>query len=459
MIRFLPRTLRVRVTILFAFVFGFISGGAGIVTYLHLASDLYRRVDQELQNKAEYIENLIAGSREVNIPWETITRGIHDETETSSLLHYVQVFRAGDDSMVVNSRKDLPDISSIASAMKGTIVDVELESQQLRVLKGNAGAYRIYICSPIDIVVHAMEEIRRTYFIFLPLALLLASACVYLITGQALKPITIAARTAEKITSHNLEERLPPPKRDDEVGELVHTLNRMIERLENAFTHITQFTADAAHELHTPLTILRGEVEVALRKKTLEPTSLKLLQSNLDEVNRLISIVESLFTLARLDAKKLMVESESVDLAMLLDQVYEKAIVLAEPKNITVELSRNEHVVINGDTYRLIQLFINLITNAIRYTPEGGSIMLACWKEAQFAHISVRDTGIGIPAADLEKIFNRFYRVDKARSREMGGSGLGLAIVQWIVDLHKGKINVESEVGKGSTFEVQLPLV
>jgi signal transduction histidine kinase len=184
----------------------------------------------------------------------------------------------------------------------------------------------------------------------------------------------------------------------------------------------------------------------------------RLLQSNLEEVNRLISIVEDLFTLSQMDNSRLPIEFSRVDLVSLLEGLYERARVLAEPKNIVVESTLDGPLLVSGDPYRLIQLFLNLLNNAIRYTPAGGRISLSCGREAATAWVRVRDTGIGIPEKDLELIFDRFYRVDKARSREEGGKGLGLSIVKWIVNAHQGTITVQSEMGKGSMFEVRLPI-
>lgn len=458
MIRLFPRTLRLRITLLFTIVFGIISGGAGMITYLHLHDNLYERIDRDLFEKMKQVNKLISQSRLDIEAWESINSRIHEETESSNFIHFVQIVRTADRGLIVNSRKDQRDFTHRMDESAENPCNVEANNIHFRVYRYKDHDYEIYVASPIDIVVHTFNVIQATYFIFLPLALLIASISVFIIIQRSLKPITIATRTAESITSTNLEERLPPPVLDDEVGELVNTLNHMIARLEDAFNQITQFMADAAHELHTPLTILRGELEVALRRHDLEKNSVRLLQSNLDEVNRLINIVESLFTLARIDAKQLPIEFAPVELDVLLHELYNKALVLAEPKNISVQLARNDAVVVNGDTYRLIQLFLNLINNAIRYTPEGGTITLSSENLQSRARVRVSDTGIGIPQSELEKIFNRFYRVDKARSREMGGSGLGLSIARRVVDLHHGSISVQSEEGKGSTFEVILPM-
>ena len=180
--------------------------------------------------------------------------------------------------------------------------------------------------------------------------------------------------------------------------------------------------------------------------------------SNLEELLRLSSIVESLMTMSKADFSQQEVQVEEVRLKDLIAELYEDGLIIALKKDIGVELRKNEDVVIIGDRLRLHQLLLNLLDNAIKYTPEHGHVSVASERQNGFVRVQVQDTGVGIPREELKKVFDRFYRVDKARSREMGGSGLGLAIAKWIAELHRGHIDVESEVGKGSTFTVYLPL-
>jgi len=215
---------------------------------------------------------------------------------------------------------------------------------------------------------------------------------------------------------------------------------------------------DASHELRTPLTIMRGEVELALRSTKDPEEYRRVLVSNLEELVRLSSIVESLMTMSKADFSQEDVQYEEVHLKDLIAELYEDGMIIALKKHIGVELRKNEDVVIVGDRLRLHQLLLNLLDNAIKYTPEYGHVYVASERQNGFVKVEVRDTGVGIPRNELKKVFDRFYRVDKARSREMGGSGLGLAIAKWIVELHRGHIEVESEPGKGSTFTVYLPL-
>ncbi len=458
MIAFLRRNLRRRITLWFTLVFGLITGIPGYLTYEHLKQDLYRHVDRDLAEKMRSVLRVMDRVQPEQASREFISGVFSGGTGGGEYLHYVQAKRHGDSIPVINTRPEGGDFIRAAARSGTNPCDATIGKGEFRVYRERHGDYEVSVATSMALLLHGLREIRSTYLYTFPLALLAASLFIYVIATRAFDPITAAARRAEKISAYNLQERLPPARHPDEVGELVDTLNRMIGRIQEGFGRIARFTQDAAHELQTPLTILRGELEVALRSAPAGERQHHLIRSNLEEVNRLISIVEDLFTLSQMDNNRLPIEFARVSLESLLEGLHEKALVLAKPKNICVELVDGEPLTVLGDTYRLIQLFLNLINNAIRYTAEGGRITLACEREGEYARVRVQDTGIGIPASELERIFDRFYRVDKARSREEGGTGLGLSIVKWIVGAHRGTIDVRSEVGKGSVFEVRLPL-
>jgi len=308
-----------------------------------------------------------------------------------------------------------------------------------------------------------------------------------------LKPVDRVTQTARMITSQNLNQRIQTLKVKDEISRLIDTFNEMISRLDQSFRQIKQFTTDASHELKTPLTILKGEVEVALRKKRTLYEYEQILESNLEEIDRMSKIVEDLLLLSKADIGEIRLNREEIHLPRFISGLTEQMKILAQPKNIRIEISNHQNEIhVLGDALRMRELFINLIENGIKYTEAGGSILITLTietdpppdlehgpakrealrraggsvnsmtpkerKAVAFAKIIVADTGIGIALEDQEKIFNRFFRVDKARSREQGGSGLGLSICKWIVEAHQGEITVESEPGKGSSFIVRLPL-
>jgi len=274
------------------------------------------------------------------------------------------------------------------------------------------------------------------------------------IVRKSLKPIDDITKTAQKIEAENLTPRFEMPKTGDELSQLASTLNEMIDRLELSLQQIRQFTADASHELRTPLTVIRGQTEVILRRERSTEEYRQVLESNLEEMEWMSRMIDNLLTLSRADAGQLQIELEPVQLKRLVVEAYEECNVLAEAKKLSVFLDKIEAALVYGDEMWLRQVLVNLIDNAVKYTPEGGKIWLSLEVEAGYVKLTVKDTGIGIPEEDLPKIFDRFYRADKARSRQMGGSGLGLSIVNWIVSAHKGCVEVTSRLGKGSCFTI-----
>ncbi len=299
------------------------------------------------------------------------------------------------------------------------------------------------------------------YFIFLFLVPIAVAVSVFgglALANRALAPVHGITMRARRITAENLDQTVPVKNEKDEIGQLTATINDMIRRLHDSFAQVRQFSADASHELRTPLTVMRGEIELCLRNPKTPDQYRHVLESSLEEILRMSKIIDNLLTLGKADIGAAEVTFSEVELKELVAELYEDSVVLAEQKEICVELKEASPIVIVGDRVRLRQLFLNLVDNAIKYTPEGGHVWLSVRRENGSAVFEVQDTGIGIPAGEQQKVFNRFYRVDKARSRERGGSGLGLSIAKWIAELHRGSISVASEHGKGSTFTVRLPL-
>ena len=304
------------------------------------------------------------------------------------------------------------------------------------------------------------ESMRNLVVVFLVLgpSLLLAAALVgFFLAGKAFKPIREIARTTRHITVNNLDERITVPAARDDISQLATTINGMLDRLSLSFQKTAQFTADASHELRTPLTIMQGELEIALRGERSTSEYIDTLGSSLEEVERMSRIVNDLLLLSKSDMGQEMTRHDPVDLKAVLDGLLPHFKVLAEAQQIEFSSSLSEVDTIFGDQLRLRQLLVNLLTNAIRYTSAEGKVNLTLKNVDSGVEVAVADTGIGIPAEDIPRIFDRFYRADKARSRQYGGSGLGLSIVKSIVNAHEGVIKVDSVVGEGSVFKVTLP--
>jgi heavy metal sensor kinase len=295
---------------------------------------------------------------------------------------------------------------------------------------------------------------------FSPLALLVLSLGGWFLAGRALSPVVRLTRAARRINAENLNQRLPVEDTRDEIAHLAETFNAMLARLEASFRKIKQFSGDASHELRTPLTILRGETEVALRWAKEPEEFRKMLESNMEEIDRMGRIIEDLLLLAKSEAGGLPMECKEFSLSDMLQDLYMQGRTLGESKGIEVLLDMNvaEEIRIRGDELRIRQMLLNLIVNGIKYTPAGeGRLAITLSLEGDNVSVAIVDSGIGIPEEHLPHIFDRFYRIDEARNRENGGTGLGLAIVKWIVEAHEGKILVRSNPGEGSTFTVLLP--
>lgn len=292
----------------------------------------------------------------------------------------------------------------------------------------------------------------------LPVVAAIAIGGGYFLIKRALTPVDQIAATAERIGSHNLSQRLPVANTGDELERLSITLNHMIQRLEEAFQHSRRFMADASHELRTPLTVLRGELETFVQEPSLAVEVRERLGSALEELERLVNIVEGLFAISRLDAGEAQAESVKFDLGKLAAATTDQMSLLGEDKNIKISCAAANDVWVEGDRARMKQVVVNLLDNAIKYTPEGGAIGLKVGTRDNKALLEVADNGIGIPTESLPRVFERFYRVDEARSRELGGAGLGLSIVKSICTAHHGRVEATSTPGQGSVFRVELPL-
>jgi heavy metal sensor kinase len=308
----------------------------------------------------------------------------------------------------------------------------------------------------IESVLHGLI---LTLLLGLPVVVVVAIGGGYLLMQRALRPVDEITRTAKLITSRNLSERLPVSNTGDEIERLSVSLNDMIVRLDESFQHVSRFSADASHELRTPLTILHGELEAIVQQPSLAPETREAVGSALEETKRLARIVESLLAISRLDVGEVWMEREQLDFADLTVTTAEQMRLLAEDKGITLRCDAPRRVEIEGNRTRLKQVVVNLLDNAIKYTPENGAVEVRVSATNGNAVLEIEDTGVGIPTEALPHVFERFYRVDKARSRQMGGTGLGLSIVKSICAAHGGRVDVESAEGKGSRFRVELPLI
>jgi heavy metal sensor kinase len=311
----------------------------------------------------------------------------------------------------------------------------------------------------IESIRHVLRSLLLILFLATPIILVVAAIGGYFLMSRPLRPVVVLTEQAERIGRKELGERLPVIPTGDELERLSLALNRMIERLEEALAHNHRFSADASHELRTPLTIIRGELESLIQIPSLPATIMEGIGSALEESNRMAKIVHSLMTISRLDCGGEQIELAPVDLVDIVSVTLDHMGLLAEEKRISLRFRPGPATYVTGDSMRLKQIVVNLVDNAIKYTPDGGDVSVFVTAEEKKAVLTVTDTGIGIPAASLPMVFDRFYRADQARSRESGGTGLGLSIVKAICSVHGGTAFVESTEGRGTTFRIELPLL
>lgn len=313
------------------------------------------------------------------------------------------------------------------------------------------------VAEPLSVVDEGMRRLRRDFIAGVPLVLLLASIGGYFLARKTLSPIALMNQQTQRITAENLSARLDVMNEHDELGGLAATINHLLARLEHSFSEQQRFVADASHELRTPLAVLRGETEVALSQTRIVEDYKASLNLIKDEAERLSHIVEDLFILARQPLDQPRMVKEPVSLNELVGECARAAQVLAAQKELKVTVNAPVPLTIDGDEELLQRMILNLLDNAVKYTAARGEIGIELAASKGDARIMVRDSGIGIPKEAQPRVFDRFYRVDKARSRAMGGAGLGLSIAHWIATAHGGRIMVESQAGQGSTFTVELP--
>jgi two-component system OmpR family sensor kinase len=340
--------------------------------------------------------------------------------------------------------------------------DLYISKVHLRVLSaplevGGRSVGVIQAATPLSVV----DVIRRTLLTILVAvtvsSMVLAALASWLSIGPALAPLKTATATAEQIIrADDLSRRIPyTGPANDEIGTLIRAFNRTLGRLENLFTTQQRFLADVSHELRTPLTVIKGNADLIRKLKVADEESLTSIE---EEADRLTRLVGDLLLLAKAESGKLQLNLTLVELDTVLLEVFHEMRVLAGDK-ISFKLTDIDQILVNGDRDRLKQVLINLVSNAIEYTPQGGKVFLSLARTGEQARLIVRDTGPGIPAGDLPHIFDRFYRGEKSRTRSKStGFGLGLSIAHWIIDHHGGRVEVDSQDGKGTTFCIWLPI-
>jgi heavy metal sensor kinase len=450
-------SIRWRLTRWNTLAFALALAGFGGLFYLFLWQALHRQVDRTLTAGFELLRSDPALAAN---PDRRLDYWVEEFKEHQNI--WCAVFQP--DGTVYMKHPDLANAAVPFPALDGAgqwegTVSLEALGRQ----RGNAERLRIGQREWVVLLLAPLGEVDRELRVTL-MALLVAGTIMVLASGglayalarKALAPMEHLRRSTEAITADRLDRRLPVLNPHDELGRLSATINAMIARLEQSFAEIRRFTADASHELRTPVTLIRTEAEVAYRDLP-GPEGCQVLIGNiLEECQRMTHLTDQLLTLAREDTGMNRPLREPLDLTRLVLEIGDALRPLAESREQQLRAVGDQPVWVDGDPARLRQVFVNLIDNAIKYTPEGGRIDVAVRKEGADAVVTIEDTGVGIPAEHLPHIFDRFYRVDRARSRAEGGTGLGLSIARSIVIAHGGQIDLVSTPGKGTVCTVRL---
>jgi len=443
------KSIRTRLTLWYLAIIVILLLMFSSVAYFMLYYNLYNNLDNSLQNRANSLSGatmVIPRSNELLMSFDangTMTQQIGGVTVDASKLSGL--------------------ITKAVAGQNTYLTATGTENQQVRLYA--TAFFNPFNGQPVVIVVGQttteITDVLHTFIYVIVFAMVgvivLAGLGGLFLAERALKPVQQITKTAQNIEGSDLSQRIDV-KSDDELGRLASTLNEMIGRLEESFNRQRQFTADASHELRTPLAIVQAEATLALSKERTPDDYRKSLETISQESDYMSSVISKLLFLARSDAGKEQLNFEGVELKELITGLSANIEVLAQDKEIKFAVDAKEELTVNGDKVKLRQLFINILENAVRYTPADGLISVSLVKQESNAVVSISDTGIGIPPEHLPHIFERFYRVDKARARADGGVGLGLAIAKIIAESHKGTITVASEVGKGTTFTISLPL-
>lgn len=475
-------TLRGRLTAWYSVALALTLAAFAAVLYVDRRSASYQDLDQRIQSEASLTAGILAESYRA--------RGVLVRADTAGrpvlIADLAALLEAVPDFLVITAHDgSLLFASSDARALTFQQVEQLRRLASAPVSGRTSGALRLDPDGPkIHYAVHYVtdagpqfgailaganvrsaelgpEQLLSTFALILPLGLVVALLMGTWIASRALAAVDQIITEVREITDgRSLHRRLAEPVVKDELGRLAETLNQMMTRLERSFAALRRFTADASHELKTPLTVLRGGVERAITTPNLPQETLAALEETLQEIKRMTELVDALLTLARADEGIAPLHREPVDLRGIVAEVQETGELLAEQAGVTMEVATPpEPIIVSVDASRIRQLILNLLTNAVKYTPPGGSVRMQLGPANGRVALSVADTGVGIAPGDLPHIFDRFWRADSARTRtgERPGTGLGLAICKWIAEAHGGQIDVVSRPGRGTTFTVMLP--
>jgi signal transduction histidine kinase len=444
--------LRLKVTLWAVMV-----GGVALVVFggilgVSLHYTTLDHLDNTLRSEADAFFQSLDKRREP-MPW-------HDDSEVRKLFATVRslyVFHVEQPPGSIVFRSRSFGIDRFPDAKSADPFTMRLNDDNVRVLQVTRGDARVSIAADFGPLEHVERTLWLSYSILLPLTLILIAIGGSWLSRKALRPVEELTAAAERITAQQTGQRLPSPGTRDEIGHLTEILNAMIERIQQSYEQARRFSADASHELKTPLTIIRGEIEAALRSSKLSPPQEKTMLNLQEETGRLIQIVEGLLLLSQADAGKLKLDLRPVDLCTMLDDLLEDVEILAAPRGIKLQSQFAKEVVVNGEPQFLRQLLLNLFDNAIKYNVPDGEIHTELTTDGDMAVFTISNSGTQIERGERERIFDRFHRAERSRDRSRGGQGLGLSICREIARAHGGEISYVPTHTGWTSFQLKIP--
>ena len=455
MIRIQPRSVRVRLTLWYIAVMLLVLGVYAGAVYTFIQDNSSHLLDERLHVDFDWASDMLAQRPDGSIaPYEETGEGDSP---------WLKVYSLDGDLLFETPearRHPVPESNKYAAKADERIVTVPGIMPPYRVMSGGAriGGRPVIVQVALSegAIMQDLQQLLYILLLGLPIAVVTAGVGGYVLARRALAPVDRMAERARSINAEHLNDRLPVDNPDDELGRLATVFNETLTRLESSFEQMRRFTTDASHELRTPLTAIRSVGEVGLRGRRDEAAYREIIGSMLEEVDRLALLVDRLLTLSRADTGQAQLSVDMVDIPELAEEIAEQLGVLAEEKNQSIKVQSQMVPRWIGDRVMLRQALLNLVDNAIKYSPVGGSIEILVTQSTEGTLIDVTDTGPGIPADLRSRVFDRFYRVDKARSRANGGTGLGLAIAKWAVEVNGGRLSLEPTTDVGSRFRITL---
>jgi heavy metal sensor kinase len=457
-------SIKAKVVLFYMIVLLVILSLLGIFLYFSLSRIVYDSIDASLLSKAKALATLVkdkGNETEFNFSDEVMW-----EYNSPKSKSFFQIRRF--DGTILEKSESAGNLELPFSPHAGetTFQTIQFKGKMLRMVNFNVPAEEQYAKKGSALIIQCAEgigdqiKVLKNYRIVLSLSVLgimiISSSGGFLIARKALTPVKKISQAIDRVSESTLSERIPSENVPEELKVLTSSFNRTFDRLERSFNRQKQFISDASHELKTPLSVILSQSEIILRRE--RPTeAYKNVLTVILEASKLMSeIIQKLLTLARLGADRVELKIEKKDLGGIVHEAVELLKPLATQKGIPINVSADERHMVSGDHAALLELFTNIIDNAIKYSLPQGRIDISIKKEKGFMITEIKDTGIGIPEKDLDRVFDRFYRVDKSRSKEIGGVGLGLSICEEIIKLHGGKIEIKSKTGMGTTISIYL---